>query len=448
MRTPFFLVQLLFAVLVLLPAVQRSFAQPLDTIVAEALRQSPLLRAAESRAISAEYRSETVSALPAPTVSLEFAQTPAGYLDILNRSISNNIGLSQMLMLGGKRDAMRRAEIQAAQTEREGSKEAAATLRKIVSEIYAQLWRLDRQTEIRGRTTIMLSNLVQSAEERFSSGKATIGEVLLLRAELASEQSKFHGLVFERRGKAARLNTLLGRTNTAADIRPMRDSNFTQELETLLVRTYHTRLTFASENPTLRRMASMERMTEAEREAAAQDRTPDIMLQAMLMRMPQGMILTSGSSELSEIFSIHTGVSVHNRVDWMYSLMASVTLPFAPWSESRIAAKQSELTARRLGQEAEREAMQRELLGELAEQEQMLLHAMETAKDYNRSILPAYRQALDGLLASFQTSGTSITEVLRTAQMLAMKEEELVMAEEQAMMISAKLRLLLGDSMR
>ena len=38
----------------------------------------------------------------------------------------------------------------------------------------------------------MLSNLVQSAEERLAAGKATMNEVLLLRAELAAEQAKFH----------------------------------------------------------------------------------------------------------------------------------------------------------------------------------------------------------------------------------------------------------------
>jgi len=420
-------------------------AQPLDSLVAEALRNHPLLRAAEARAVSAEYRSESVSQLPAPTLSLEFAQTPAGNFDVLNRSISNNLALSQMLMLGDKLGAMRRAERAVAQTERERRAEAAAIIRGNVSELYARLWRLDRQKEILGRTTILLNNLVQSAEERLGAGKATMNDVLLLRAELAAEQAKFHSSTFERRGKAARLNALMGRTRPDAEIQPALDSNFAKSIETLLGRTYQARAKFGEQNPTLRRMASMERMTEAERLASEQERTPDLMLQGMLMRMPQGMTLTSGSSELSEIFSVHTGLSATNRVEWMYSLMASITLPFAPWSSARIDAKQAELTARRLSQEAEREAMQRELAGELAEEEQMLLHTIETVRDYTRTIIPAYKQVLESLLASFQTNQASISEVLRAAQMLAMKEDELAMAHEEQMMIAAKLRMMLGD---
>ncbi len=433
-----------FTFMLLVPA-SRLDAQPLDSLVAEALRNHPLLRAAEARAVSAEYRSEAVSQLPMPTLSLEFAQTPAGNFDVLNRSISNNLALSQMLMLGDKLAAMRRAEREGAQTERERRAEAAAIIRGSVSELYARLWRLDRQKEILGRTTIMLSNLVQSAEERLAAGKATMNEVLLLRAELAAEQAKFHSSTFERRGKAVRLNTFLGRTNPDAEILTVLDSNFAKTIEALLGRAYQARAKFGEQNPTLRRMASMERMTEAERIAVEQERTPDLMFQGMLMRMPQGMVLTSGSGVLSEIFSVHTGLSASNRVEWMYSLMASITLPFAPWSSARIDAKQAELSARRLSQEAEREAMQRELLGELAETEQMLLHTIETVKDYNRTILPAYKQVLNGLLASYQANQTSITDILRTAQMLAMKEDELAMAHEEQMMLAAKLRMMLGD---
>ncbi len=420
-------------------------AQTLDSLIAEALRNHPLIRAADARAVSAEYRAEASSQLAAPTLSLEFAQTPAGNFDVLNRSISNNIGISQMLMLGGKRDAMRRAEQQVAQTERERRSEAASTIRAMVSELYAQLWRLGRQKELRGRTSIMLNTMLQSAEERFRTGRATMNDVLLLRAELAGEQSRFHGIVLEERGKTAKLNTLLGRSKVDAEIRTLLDSTFAQALETLLARTYQARIAFATTNPTLRRMKSMETMTAKEREAAYEERTPDIMLQAMLMRMPRGMILTSGNPELSEIFSVHTGVTVQNRTEWMYSLMASITLPFAPWSQARIDAREAELSTRLSAQEAEREAMQRELTGELSEQEQMLLHTIETVKDYSRVIIPAYKQALEGLLASFQTNQASINDVLRTAQMLAMKEEELVMAQEDQMMIAAKLRLLLGD---
>ncbi len=420
-------------------------AQPLDSLLREALQNHPLLRAADARALGAEYRAESVSALPTPTLSLEFAQTPAGNFDILNRSISNNLGLSQMLMFGEKRDGMRRAELQAAQTEREKKGEITAKIRAMVRELYARLWRLDRQKDLRGRTTVMLANLLQSAESRIVAGKADMGEILLLRAELAAEQSKFHGIVFERRGTSARLNRLLGRSQADAEIVPVLDAAWNQDLENLLAKSYQAQQTIAKQNPTLRTMSSMERMTEAEHRAAEQERLPDVMVQGMIMRMPQGMILTMGSSELSSLVTPHGTLMPQNRTDWMYSLMTSITLPFAPWSSARIDAKQAELQARHSALQAEREAMQREITGEVAEQEQMLLHAMETARDLIRIIIPAYRQAVERYTTNFQTNQSGINDVLRSAQMLTMKEEDLVMAQEEQMMIAAKIRLLIGE---
>lgn len=420
-------------------------AQPLDSLLREATLNHPLLRAADARAVSAEYRADAVSALPAPTLSLEFAQTPAGNFDILNRSLSNNLGLSQMLMFGEKRDAMRRAEQQTAQTERERKGEIAAKIRAMVRELYARLWRLDKQKELRGRTTIMLSNLLQSAESRIVAGKADMSEILLLRAELQAEQSKFHGIVFERRGVLARLSRFLGRSQTDGAISTSLDTAWNQSLERLLAKSYQAQRTLMEQNPTLRTMSSMERMTMAEHDAVQQERLPDVMVQGMIMRMPQGMILTMGSSELSSLVMPNGTLMPQSRTDWMYSLMTSITLPFAPWSSARIDAKQAELQALHSSLQAEREAMHREISGEIAEQEQLLLHAMETAKDLTRTIIPAYKQVLERYTASFQTNQSSINDVLRSAQMLAMKEEELVMAQEEQMMIVAKIRLLIGE---
>ena len=40
------------------------------------------------------------------------------------------------------------------------------------------------------------------------------------------------------------------------------------------------------------------------------------------MRMPQGMVLTNWKRRVIGNFSVHTGLSASNRVEWMYSLMA------------------------------------------------------------------------------------------------------------------------------
>jgi outer membrane protein TolC len=425
-------------------AAGRAEAQTLDSLIREALAAHPLTLSAQYRSAAAERRAEAAAALPAPTLSLEFSQVPAGNLDILNRSISNALGVSQMIMTGDKLHAMRRAEASLAAIERENAAESAAAIRQTVAEIYARLWRLDRQQEIIGRTSALLQSLVQAAEQRLLAGKAPLGEGLLARAELAAERAKLHSVGFERRGKNARLNRLLGRERVETEIRPEWDpAEAVTEAESLLARgARQARETIAETNPTLRRMKAMEQMAEAEGKAADATRAPDVMLQGMLMRMPQGMILTSGSPELENLGGTPMPES---RVEWMYSLMASVTLPFAPWSAAGIEAKQAEAIAKQRAQAYEREAMNRETLGMIAETEQELAQTLQIAAEYERVVIPAYKQALEGLALSFQTNQSPIADLLRAAQMLAMKEDELAMFREEQMKLSARLRALIGE---
>ena len=53
------------------------------------------------------------------------------------------------------------------------------------------------------------------------------------------------------------------------------------------------------------------------------------------------------------------------KTDWMYSVMASITLPFAPWSSARSTAKADEMRSTNLSIEAEKNTMQREMIASL-----------------------------------------------------------------------------------
>ena len=59
---------------------------------------------------ASEYRSESINNFPPPNLSIEFSRVPINEYDILNKSISNNIALSQMFPLGGKLSAMAEVE--------------------------------------------------------------------------------------------------------------------------------------------------------------------------------------------------------------------------------------------------------------------------------------------------------------------------------------------------
>lgn len=426
-----------------------SHAQPLDSVIARALRQNQQLHAGEHHRHAALQRAESVGYLPAPTLGVEFQQTPISSLNILNGSISNNLSFSQMFMLGGKLDVMRSAELNKVSVEEERQREFAVALCAELRMEYAKLWRLDRQSALFGRSVIMINNLLQAAEQRLSIQKAGYPEVLQLRAELAAETSKVHGLTFQRKATLAKLNAMMNNNDLTSPLQPELDSTLVVAAERLLVRAYTAKNELLTRNPALRRMTSMLQMTEAEKIAIQKERIPDLMVQAMLMRMPLGSTLTSASPLFlqaleSPFETIAAGPG--SASDWMYSLMVSITLPFAPWSIDRINAKEVAQAATVQGMQAERENMNRMLLAELFEREQMIIHALETVTSYSTQVVPLYRQSVEALLQSFQASRTGIQEILTTARMLLMKEDELLMAQEELFMNMAKLRQILGDT--
>ena len=81
-------------------------AQSVDSLVVEAIKNNPQLKSLQYKITASEKRTESINTLPAPNLSVEFSQVPTISIDVLNQSISNNFGLSQMFPLGGKLNAM------------------------------------------------------------------------------------------------------------------------------------------------------------------------------------------------------------------------------------------------------------------------------------------------------------------------------------------------------
>ena len=94
-------------------------------------------------------------------------------------------------------------------------------------------------------------------------------------------------------------------------------------------------------------------MNEAEITAANRELIPDVMVQATVMRMPNGMILTGGPRSTEMIQQSARGMAMQ-KTDWMYSIMASITLPFAPWSSDTHRQRRTKCDVTNLSIEAEK----------------------------------------------------------------------------------------------
>jgi len=404
-------------------------AQPIDSLIAEALKNNPQLKSLQYKINVSEKRSESVKTLPAPNFSVEFSQVPLSTIDIWNLSVSNNFSLSQMFPLGGKLNFM--AEVERKNTLIEGNNYEIYKINLIASikSSYYSIWLTERKIEIQKKNITLLKDLIKSIESSFYTNRLNQADLLTLQSEIASNETQL--LIYEKEKEAQiyKLNKLLGRNLDSKDLYTIKEIS----TESTLIESKLEEL-LAESNPTLQKMSSMIEMNKAMIEANNRELIPDLMVQGMLMRMPRGMILTSKSDLLM----------LNTKTETMYSLMFSINLPFAPWSINKFKRKEEELHAGIKSIDYEKNDMQREMISEL----KSMLVKFQTANDllklYSEKVIPLYNQAAESQLIAYQNNKATITTVIDSYRMLLMQEMNYYMSKADAQMSLAEIEMLVG----
>ncbi len=421
-----------FAVSIFFLSLNQLNAQQIDSLVAEALKNNPQLISFKYKITASEKRTESINTLPAPNFSVEFSQVPASSLNIFNQSSSNNIALSQMFPLGGKLNAM--AEVERKNTLVEGSNYDAAKVNLIaqVKMNYYSLWLIDKSIEIQTKNISLLSEVVKSIELNYYTNTVSQADVLTLQSEIASNETQLLILANRKDALIYKLNSLLGRNLDSKSVFAVED--FTEDrlnssqakLEEIL----------AYSNPSLIKMSDMVEMNKAMIEANNRELIPDLMVQAMFMRMPRGMILTS-KSDLSML---------DPKTETMYSLMFSINLPFAPWSVNKFKAKEEELFAGIKSIEYEKNNMQREMTAQLKAALAKYNTAVDLTSLYKNKVIPMYQSAAESQVSSFQNNRTGVTTVIDSFRMLLMQQMNFYMAKADIQMYLAEIEMMIGKS--
>ncbi|MCK9408487.1 MAG: TolC family protein, partial [Bacteroidetes bacterium] len=327
-------IKLTFSFLVLATIVQ---AQSVDSLIREGVKNNPQLKSFEYQIQATGFRAAGSQSLPAPTVGLEFSQIPSNSLNVLNDAISNNLSISQMFMLGGKLSAMSEVEKKKGKVLEQNQGSFAVQLRAKIKMNYYQLWLIDRHIEVQQRTISLLNELAQSMQPHVQTNRMRQADLLTIQAEVSSEKSKLIGMRSQRITTQNTIYSLLGRDDFSAAI----TTDSILATRSMNVSEFQLAEKVKQVNPFLIAMDRMKEMNESMITSADQDLIPDLMVQAMVMRMPNGMILTGGPRSVDAIQQIALGMPMQ-ETDWMYSIMASITLPFAPWSAERSTSKADE----------------------------------------------------------------------------------------------------------
>jgi outer membrane protein TolC len=411
-------------------------AQSVDSLVAEAVKNNPQLKSLQYKITASEKRTESINTLPAPNFSVEFSQVPTNSIDILNQSNSNNIALSQMFPLGGKLNAM--AEVERKNTLVEGNNYEIyiINLTAAVKMAYYTLWLIDRKIDVQQKNISLITDVIKSAESSYYTNKINQADVLSLQSEIASNETQLFILEKQREAEIYKLNKLLGRNLDSKDVYAVSDfsshqlSSSQSKLEELL----------GYSNPSLKKMNSMIEMNEAMIDANNRELIPDLMVQGMFMRMPQGMPITTKTDPMM--------INGQGKTELMYGIMASINLPFAPWSINKYKAKQEELSAGISSIEYAKHDMQREMTSQLKEALVKYNTAVELTKLYNEKVIPLYTKAAESQVSAYQNNRTGVTTVIDSYRMLLMQQMNYYMSKADTQMSFAEIEMMVGATLK
>ena len=408
------------------------YAQSVDSLISEALLMNPQLKALQQKIESSRFKSESVSTLPPPTAGVEFQQVNFGSINIWDKALAQEFFISQMFPLGGKLSAMEEAE---GENVNIAAKDYQIYLNRLVMEIrtnYYQLWMAEHHSGLRSEVLDYLRALLESSERSYILNKTAYSDVLLLKSEIASAETEIKVLDNEAEAYRIKLNGLIGREINDQELYVLH--NWEADTAALNIEEY--RESLIQNNPSLKKMDNMIRMNELEMQANSKEGIPDLMLQGSVMRMPQGMFLTTGAD-----MSMLTGMA---ETDYSYSLMASITLPFMPWSSGKYNHKNEELEAGIRGIEYEKVSMYREMSAGLESAAKKLESAQDKIKLLKNEVIPLYKQALSSRISEYQNKLSGLTPVIDNIRMYLMKEEELGEAMSDYQMLLAEINEMTG----
>ena len=417
----------------------QAVAQPVDSLIQEAYKNNPQLKSFEYQIQATGFRASSSSAWQAPTIGIEFSQIPTTSTNILNDAISNNISISQMFMLGGKLSAMSEMEKRKGNVLEQNFGSFQLQLRAKIKMNYYQVWLLDRQIEVQQRTLSLLNELSQNMQSHVMINRMRQADLFTLQAEFVSEKSNLSGMNSKRTNLQNEINSLLGRNDFTQSIR----TDSLLSANTVLLSEVQLSEKVKQANPSLLAMDRMKEMNEAGMSAANREQFPDVMLQAMVMRMPNGMILTGGPRSTEMIQQSVAGMAMQ-KTDWMYSIMASITLPLAPWSSERSTAKADELRVTNLSIDAEKNVMQREMIASLRSALNRYATADSLAHQYQNEIIPLTRQSAEAQTVAYQTGQVPITTVLDSRRMELMKQDDYLMVLMDRQMALVEIEMMVG----
>ncbi len=409
-------------------------AQSLNELVKEGLRNNYLLKSGSSKINRSLKEEDATDNYPAPSVKFEVSQIPLSSFDLINSPVSQSISLSQMFPIGGKPEKMRNMKSAETNLLKADLRMEQNKIAMEISSNYYQLWNINKSIVQKEKYISILTSLGELYKSRAGLPEDSPLNLLMLENELNVYQNTIKLLEAEKYRFSISINRLLGRTIESPQVSPQENTDGPVDE----VGTTDSISVLISSNPEISKSHRMREMLEAEIKANNAELIPDLMLEGMIMRMPQGMLVTEKA-----LSGQQHGITMW-KPEVMYSVMASITLPFAPWSIGTITQKEEALAAGLSSVDYETAEMRRSIETEIKTLEEKIKSYKAIVKNYENSVIPSAESVIEARKKTLLTDRNAVYNILNELKMLNMAETDYYMYKSELMMNRAELDIMLG----
>jgi outer membrane protein TolC len=357
-------------------------AQPLDELVAEALRNNREILAAQKRYEAARQRPQRESSLPDPTVSFGYVSNgiplPGGGL---GSNPTSNIGLmvSQEVPFPGKRRLRGDIAIRDADVALQDYLAVRLGVASRLKQAYHMLHHAHEAMDTLMQNQELLRNFIRVAEARYSVGRAAQQDVFRAQTQYAIYEAQHLRLDQEMISRQAEINSLLNR-RPENSIRLPEKTNPAE----LRISLEELRRRARSDAPPIRREQKMIERNESALNLARRDYYPD--------------------------YTLAGGYFNQGGMPPMYQVRVDLRLPAYFWRKQRAALnEQVDLVhAARRDYEAEQQA----LTYRVQEDYTAAQTSWRLMDLYRQAVIPEARLALESSVASYETGTLDFLSLL------------------------------------
>ena len=421
----------IIAAIALLAMPAAASAQPLDSLIAIALRVHPRVRAAQHAIAVAGHRARAASAWDPPSIGMEFRD-----LVIDNPTPWNNgetmLMAEQMIPLFGQNRAMANAMA----AERPVAEASLAGLRRKlrlqVRQEYLAIWLADRKIELNAEEQRLTELIHRTATIGFQAGKTPGSDLLRIESELARLANQATTIAAERAESVGRLNAILAHpSGSPIQISP--------ELPPVSAPPFDAARKAIAGHPELRRMEAMAQMSNLQSQAATAMGRPMLMLRGGVGYMPEGHPLREANA------SEHGVTGAGQPMNWGLTLGAMVTIPATGWSRDRAEGEALAWQAEAEKNLEEGKGMELEMEGMLRAAYSQLSRAEATIGYLRQTQTPLLERTLQALRNEYSANRAPLPSLLDGMKMLIMARMDLLMAQMEQGMAAAMIEELIAN---